>query len=202
MREIMSTSDFPERLRRWRKLNHIKQAALAADLCVSQAAISRWEHGLDVPSPAKLAALRTVMNELSDECVAERLYTERLGTPRAMMALDGMQLLGISRGLSLIWPEFSLLKGRRLEDYLVNEAASFFHRDEFTCHVRDGTPLVVTGVSDRHISLQIDTAFRHRWHACLRRINGRSILDITYEPCAPDTPVRIEDLVMVDSFTA
>jgi transcriptional regulator with XRE-family HTH domain len=198
----MSASDFSERLRRWRKLNHIKQAALAADLCVSQAAISRWENGLDLPTPAKLAALRTIMSKQGDDLVAERLYTERLGTPRAMMALDGMQLLATSRGLSLMWPEFALLQGRRLEDHLVNEAASFFYSNELACHVRDGMPLIVSGVSDRHLSLQIDTAFRHRWHACLRRLNNRTMIDVTYEPCAADTPVRIEDLLIVDTLTA
>lgn len=198
----MLASDFPERLRRWRKLNHIKQAALAADLCVSQAAISRWENGVDVPSPAKIAALRTIMHEKNDDYVAENFYIERLQTNRALLSLDGMKLICTSRGLLNIWPEFSLLKDRPLEDYLVNEAASCFYSDDLRYHVRNDSPLIITGVSDRHLSLQIDTEFRHRWHACLRKINSRSIVDITYEPCAQDAPLGIEDVVIVGALAA
>lgn len=40
---------FGTQLRQWRKANHIKQAAIAHDLNVTQAAISRWENGVDEP---------------------------------------------------------------------------------------------------------------------------------------------------------
>ena len=45
-------------LRRWRLLNQVKQAALAADLGVSQGTVSKWESGALVPDgrEAKAAA--------------------------------------------------------------------------------------------------------------------------------------------------
>lgn len=198
----MAASEFPQRLRRWRKLNHVKQASLAADLCVSQAAISRWENGVDFPSPAKIAMLRTIMDQNNDELVVENYYVERIQTNRSLLSVDGIKLICASRGLCNIWPEFSRLTGYPLEDYLVNEAASCFFSEDLRYHVRNDTPLVITGVSNRHLSLQIDTEFRHRWHACLRKINSRSVLDITYESCAPDEPLGIEDVVIVDALTA
>lgn len=44
-------------LRRWRLLNRVKQAALAADMGVSQATVSRWESGRLAPALREEARL-------------------------------------------------------------------------------------------------------------------------------------------------
>ncbi len=48
-------------LRRWRTLNRVKQAALAADLGVSQAMISRWEAGLARPEGRHASAVMALL---------------------------------------------------------------------------------------------------------------------------------------------
>ena len=49
-------------LRRWRRLNGIKQQALAADLGVSQATLSRWEAGKQRPEAAMNRRLRRLLS--------------------------------------------------------------------------------------------------------------------------------------------
>ncbi|MGP1254306.1 MAG: helix-turn-helix domain-containing protein [Kiloniellales bacterium] len=49
-------------LRRWRRLNGIKQEALAADLGVSQATLSRWEAGTHCPDAAMRRRLEGLLS--------------------------------------------------------------------------------------------------------------------------------------------
>jgi transcriptional regulator with XRE-family HTH domain len=44
-------------LNRWRRLNRVKQAALAADMHVSQATVSRWEAGTLCPGEKEMKTL-------------------------------------------------------------------------------------------------------------------------------------------------
>ena len=48
-------------LRRWRVLNRIKQQALAAELGVSQAKVSRWENGRSLPEGRDLQRISTLL---------------------------------------------------------------------------------------------------------------------------------------------
>lgn len=58
-----NTSDegWRDRLRRYRLSHNIKQSALAEDLGVTQAMVSRWEAGLVDPSPVMQARIRVLL---------------------------------------------------------------------------------------------------------------------------------------------
>ncbi|GAA0783328.1 XRE family transcriptional regulator [Roseibium denhamense] len=62
-------------LRRWRLMNRIKQDALASDLHVSQAKISRWETGQSIPS-AKEATRIAKLLHARPETAADRALAD------------------------------------------------------------------------------------------------------------------------------
>ena len=198
----MSADLFSTRLRDWRKTHRIKQATLAFDLGVTQAAVSRWENGVDLPSAPKMQQLRALMHKPSEQFLAEQRYIQRLTANRALFTFDGLRLQVASRGISRIWPDFARMQGTAFADLLVEETAAVIHDCETAYHVRQKSSLLITGVSDRHISLDVDTAFRHRWHACVRNIDGLAMVDMSFESCANDTATGIEDVFYPEDLIA
>lgn len=182
--------------------NQVKQSALASDLRVTQAAISRWENGRDIPTTTKLAHLLNIMRKHSPYYLVETSYIKRLHSMRALFAFDGIRLLVSSYGMKQAWPEFAQMENYAFGDTLVDESAVLFNDGDVAYHMRQGNPLLISGVSDRHVTLEVDSAYRHRWHACLRRIDGQSIVDISFESCPDHTPVGIEDIFYPDKLTA
>jgi len=92
-------SGFSRRLKIWRRLNAIKQDRLADLVGVSQATISFWENGRDVPSPANMRRLNVIMAESSrDELLIDRLFVQRQAGIRALLDFDGIHLVGASQG--------------------------------------------------------------------------------------------------------
>lgn len=59
-------SKFPERLKELREESSLSQRALANDLKVSQAAIARWEAGLQIPNIEHLLMFAQYFNVTSD----------------------------------------------------------------------------------------------------------------------------------------
>lgn len=190
----MKAVPFSTRLRSWRKGRRIKQASLATDLGVSQAAISRWENGLDLPSAATLARLQSIMQPESGAWQVEQRHVERLASCRALFAAEGMRLLAASQGMQRLWPGLARMAGQRFADLLVGDAAAIFGPGDSAAHVRQGGVLHASGVAIRHTMLDREPPRRHRWHACLRRIDGAAVVDVSFEPCAGDAPLGIEDL--------
>ena len=61
--EPKTDTHWPSLLRHHRFTNNMKQAALAQDLGVTQAMISRWESGRSEPSPAMQDSIRDLVDE-------------------------------------------------------------------------------------------------------------------------------------------
>lgn len=194
---------FGARLRIWRRLNGMKQAALAQMLGVSQPAVARWESGQDTPSPARLKRLQDLMTStLKDELILDRLFIARQSAVRALIAYDGLRLIAVSAGFQTIWPACSTLVDIPMADRVVNEASRLVYDRELRNGIRDGSLGLVSGVSSRHLDLQFDTTVHHRWHACFRRHGGQILADVVYEPCAPTLPACIDDLLYIDDIRA
>lgn len=190
---------FGSRLRTWRRHNDLKQAALAQMLGVSQAAVARWERGLDMPSSERLARLRTLMaGNLRDELALERLFIGRQAAIRALFDVDGVRMVATSAGFRDLWPDFCAFIDQPMADRLVGEFQALLQDGDLGHHIRNGTLGLISGISDRHTDLQVDTAIRHRWHVCFRRHGARTLADVVYEACAPDLAPGITDIVHLD----
>lgn len=180
----MLRSSVGQLLRDWRKATGVKQETLAQMLGVSQAAVSHWENGRDIPHRRLMGRILDIMSGTSDE----RLYVDRIAlksqtSVRASFDLDGVKLVMASAGLQQAWPQFAQLTNVRLIDHLVDEASEFLHDNDFVRSVRRGEVAIVSAVSDQHIDLDVDSRFLHRWIAVFRSYGPRVLIDMTYEPC-------------------
>ena len=199
--EAGAAARFGARLKAWRRASGLKQAALAERLGVSQPAVAYWERGLGLPAPARLERLQALMaGAIRDELLLDRLFIGRQAAIRALLDCDGVRLVATSAGFRRIWPSSSALLGVAMIDHLVDEASRLLHDEELASGIRAGRLCLASGVSDRHIDLPLDIAIRHRWHICFRRYGARMLADIVYEPCAPELPPGITDLVHVDAL--
>lgn len=192
---------FGARLKAWRRVHGVKQAALAYRLGVTQPAVARWERGLDLPAPARLKQLQEMMaGAMRDELALDRLFIGRQSAIRALVDCDGVRMVATSAGFQSIWPTSSMLLDIPMIDCLVGEASHLIHDEALSRDIRKGSLGLVSGVSDRHLDLPIDIAIRHRWHICFRRYGARMLADMVYEPCSADLPQGITDLVHVDAL--
>lgn len=190
---------FGARLRAWRRLNGIKQAALAEMLGVSQTAVSIWENGHDLPSAARLARIESLMaNVASSELALERLFVERQQGVRALFDTDGTRLLAVSRGYRALWPQTAELQGSFFVEYLVNEAQHITTDPTLAQAILSGDLVLASGYSMRMTSLELDEMVPHRWHACFRRYGARTIVDVVSEPGDAGRAPGIDDLVYLD----
>ncbi|WP_018389268.1 helix-turn-helix domain-containing protein [Ancylobacter sp. FA202] len=193
----MSEEDthFAQRLRSWRRLNGIKQVALADMLGVSQAAVSYWENGHDTPSADLMRRIRDLIDRTDcDEILLERVFTERQPGIMALYDLDGVRLLAASRGYRALWPGMSLLQGKSLERHLVNESGELLANAALRRDINSGKLALVSGVSDRHTDIIVDTAVRHEWNTRVRRFGSKTLLSISYDPCPETVPVGITEV--------
>lgn len=192
---------FADKLKHWRLASRMKQTTLARMVGVTQGAVSRWERGLDIPSPSVFARLQALMSDQHrDEAIVERLFTARQVSKRALFDLDGLKLLAASRGLSELWPNFSAMVGRRFGTFLINESAALMNDEAFLTSVRRGEIAIVTGVSRRHLSIQTETpdvSILHRWHVRFRKLGAVVLIDAVYERCPEETNVGIEEIIRV-----
>lgn len=186
---------FAQRLRSWRRLNGIKQVALAKMLGVSQAAVSYWETGQDKPSADLMRRISDMIARADcDEILLERLFTERQPGIVALYDLDGIRFMAASRGYRALWPGMSLLQGKSLEGHLVNESGELQANDALRRDIDSGKLALVSGVSDRHTDIMVDTAVRHEWNIRIRRFGPKTLLSISYDPCAETVPVGITEV--------
>ncbi|WP_247657633.1 helix-turn-helix domain-containing protein [Aquabacter sp. L1I39] len=192
---------FGARLRTWRRMNGIKQEALAHVLGVSQTAISIWENGHDLPSAARLVRIESLMAKVaSSELAVERLFVERQQGVRALFDADGTRLLAVSRGYRALWPQTAELQGSFFVEYLVNEARHITTTPALAQAILSGDLVLASGYSLRMTSLQLDEMVPHRWHACFRRYGARTIVDVVTEPGEDARETGIDDLVYLDDI--
>lgn len=191
------------RLRAWRRLNNMKQAGLASLLGVSQPTVARWEKGLDLPSAERMNQIRDlVAGTLRDELALERVLIARQSTIRALMNLDGLTLSAVSAGYRALWPDFSTLIGKPLADHAVNESRAIIEDTDLMRDIRRGSVGLISGISDRHMDIDMDGTLRHRWHICMRRYGMEMYADIMFEPYDGEDGPGIDDVVDFDTFHA
>jgi transcriptional regulator with XRE-family HTH domain len=189
------------KLRSWRKSNVVKQQVIASRLGVSQTAVSRWENGLETPSPAIMGQLRTIMaKSLQDDFLVDRLFIERQSSIRALFDIDGARLLCSSAGFQSLWPQFALFHGRMMMNALVDESRELYLDADFLKSAIRGEVLVVSGVSDSHTDIEVDQAHRHRWITAYRNIGSRRVIDMSFEACDPTALKGIHEICRVDDF--
>lgn len=182
------------RLREWRKANKIKQASLACELNVTQAAVSRWESGLDTPTPDKMARLLSLMKWNNVLTEIDQQFIRGLESNHALFDFDGVKLLAASRGLQRFWPIFTTLTGTAFGDMLIGEAANVLADREITSQITRGRSMLITAISQRHLSMDIDMPVTHRWHARIRQANGNVLVEVAYEPSDPTLTPGIESI--------
>ncbi len=193
--------DFSYGLKVWRRQNNIKQASLAEMLGVSQAAVSFWESGRDVPSTDSMKRIQALMaKSVRDELLLEQLFVQRQAGVRALFDFDGMHLLVASRGFQALWPEVGTMEGRHMADRLINEASTLVFDTDLRHAILTGNLGLASGFSERMTDLEVDSVVPHRWHMCFRHHGHRTIIDVVYEPCAAEAEPGITDLVYLDSI--
>lgn len=187
--------DIASLLKKWRRLNGMKQAFVAHYLGVSQSAVSFWENGRERPSEAHLKKLRMLMAQTArDEITIERLFIRRQSAIRALCDFDGVELLETSLGFKSLWPDTADLQHRHVADHLVNEAQAFVFDADYARAVRKGEIGLASGVSHRLTDFQLDSAIKCQWHLCFRRYGHRTLVDIVFEPCGENLETGITDV--------
>lgn len=198
---MFQETDICRMLPGWRKASGIKQSALAETLGVTQTAVSNWETGKDRPGKRLLLRLIDAMSASSQQRLEiDRLALQTSPAVRASFDLDGVRLIAASRGLRAAWPTFADLRNKRLSDHLVEEASLFLHDADFVKSAKRGEVAVITAVSTRHVDLDLDSSFPHRWTAVFRAYGTAMHVDMTYEPCAAETKKGVELAVMFDDL--
>ena len=198
---LQSFQVFQRNLVAWRKAEGISQMALAAALGVSQQAVSMWERGTDRPSAAKMAEIRSLMAK-TDPVRFERAFISNQTSIRSLFDTDGIRLVGYSEGFAKAWPLFTRFEGEALEDHLTGELANLAASRETRRGILNGEIIMASGVSDRHVNIDVDNAFRHRWFVRFRRYGWRVVEDMIFEPCDPNAATGIETILRVDDITS
>ena len=194
-------ADLAAQIRTWRRVNLIKQSRLAAEFGVSQQAVSAWERGLALPSQQVLSRLRTMMARgLHAPLLADAAFVKGQSTIRALVDTDGARLMDYSKGFSLRWQEFCIFQGEYLEDRLVNEIQSVIH-SSMRAEIISGDIAVLSGVSERHVDVDLGPPFLHRWHICFRHYGTRVVADMIFEPCPPDEAKGIDLVLRMDELS-
>lgn len=190
-------------LRDWRKANGVKQESLAAILGVSQSAVSQWENGHDIPHHRLIGRIVDMMTATcNDRLTVDNLAIRQQTAIRASFDLDGIKLVTASKGLTAAWPAFSKLVDLRLADRLVGESSHFMHDADFVRSARRGDVAMISAVSDKHVQMELDSAFRHRWIAVFRSYGARMLVDMTYEPCDPNAEIGVQNVTYFDTIAA
>jgi transcriptional regulator with XRE-family HTH domain len=193
--------DLSEVLRNWRRTNGMKQGVLADMLGVSQSSVSRWERGLDHPSNALSARLRSIVFKGAvNEIAVQQAITERLPGFAALVDLDGMRLLATTRAFRAVWSEAVKAEGERFADHLTGLTRELFNDEEFLQSVKHKEIVLVSGVSNRHVEGFGDNAFRHHWSATYRSIGTRHFVEMVFEPCEPDAELGLRHVLRVDEI--
>jgi transcriptional regulator with XRE-family HTH domain len=193
--------DLSQIIRRWRKANGVKQGALAVKLGVSQAAVSRWENGLDQPSTEVYSAIRSLIGKSPVSPIGiEQQIISKLPGMRALVDLDGMRLLGTSQAFKAVWSELVAAEGQMLADHLIGLSQDLFIDQSIANSIRRNEIAMIAAVSDRHLNGFGDHAFRHYWAATYRKVGSRYLAEISFEACEPDAELGLRHILRVDEI--
>lgn len=193
-------------IRRWRREAGMTQTQVARLLGVRQSTVSRWERGQEVPGPAMQSRLAKVMAgglSLSEEH-REAAAISTLSIGRALFVVDGLSLMGYSRGFADLWPHthggatVDTIMGVPLLDSLVGEIGGVLHDDEMLHRLRKGEFVCLACVTERSTSLEISHGIRYRTHGNVRKIGRRTVIDVTYEVVPQAVPLGFEGGITVE----
>lgn len=170
------------RIKVWRQAQQLHQKELAHRLGVTQQAVSYWENSKDIPSAKTLAQLRSLM-VTPDPLDVERAFIRNQSTVRALVDVDGIRLVGYSKGYAAVWDDFLQVLGKPVEDKVINELQTFAGSWSLKHQIVKNELVMMTGISMRHLDIDLGPAFKHRWHMCFRKHGERMFVDMLFEPC-------------------
>lgn len=188
-------------LRSWRRAAGIKQQGLAERLGVTQAAVSRWENGLDEPSPNILASIRELIGsrKFAEADIDLRILSLQPGL-RALVELDGWTLVGVTQSFKRAWPELGDFVGHRFAEHLIGQTAELYNDAALVSSIKHGEVRLVSGVTDRHLKGFGDNAFRHHWAAAYRCVGTRCFAEISFEACDPNEELGVRQVLRLDEI--
>lgn len=193
--------DITAAIRRWRKVNGLKQGTLAAALGVSQAAVSRWENGIDIPSAEVAARIRTLIGKpLVSQIGLEQQIVSKMPGLRLLVDLDGLRLLATSPSYKQLWPEMAAAEGQMLADHLTGLMGELFHDQSLVQSVRRNDIAMIAAVTDRDLVGFGDNTFRHYLAATFRKVGARYYSEVAVEACEPDAELGLRHILRVDEI--
>lgn len=186
-------------LAEWRHRNGIARRDLAAALDVSERTLARWESGTaQPPRPTALRLMDMMRADAAENFALAKLMVRQSHRMSALFDFAGVRLICASLGLAAVWPNFCALTGTSFLQHLANEGRQLMQDATFVRHVRQGRILGLSGVTERHITLETDPGFRHRWTAMFRAFGPVLVAELTYERADPGEPVGIVDILCFD----
>lgn len=193
----MLEDEFSRFLIAWRRENGCRQSDLAKLLGKSQAAISRWETGIDLPAIRQIADIRDFLANRKgrDPFALDVAFVRMQADCRALFDLDGAELMAVSKGFESVWPDFGQFIGTRLKPHMNAESAAIYVDRRLSTRIRSGEVSIVSGVSQRHVELSSDAPFKHQWILAFRRFAGRTVGEMVYQPCDERRRFGIERVI-------
>lgn len=168
----------------WRRLNGLSRRALGAMLAVSPATVGRWEAGLSRPKDALAYRLMEIMRfDAAEHLALTKLLVRQSRSCMALFDLAEVRLLCVSQGLREVWPTFGSMTDRPFLDLLTDDARRLMADPAFLRNVRRGEILGICGIADRHILVETDPPFRHKWLALFRAYGPQIVAELSYDPC-------------------
>ncbi len=188
-------------LAEWRRRNGIARRDVAVALDVPEQTLARWERGEGLPSRPMTQRLMEMMRlDAAENLALAKLMVTQSRSMCALFDFSGVRLICASMGLVSVWPNFCALTGTSFLNHLTHEAKHLMEDTVFVRDVRQGRLLSVSGVADRHLTLETDPAFRHRWTAMFRAFGRVLVAELTYERAAPEDQVGVMEMVYFDQL--
>lgn len=192
-------NDLGLRIRAWRQGQQLHQKELAHRLGVTQQAVSYWENAKDIPSDKILAQLRSLM-VTPDPLDVERAFIRNQSTVRALVDVDGIRLVGYSRGYVAVWDDFLQVLGKPVEHKVINELQTFAGSQTLKQQIVKNELVMMSGVSLRHLDIDLGPEFKHRWHMCFRKHGKKMFVDMLFEPCDQALETGIDLMLRPDEL--
>lgn len=168
----------------WRQLRGISRVALAYALSVSVSTIQRWETGRTRPGQAlRVRLLEMMRHDADDHLALTKLLIRQSRALSALFDFSDIRLLCASQGLKEVWPNFCAMTEQPFLPFLSDDARRLMADRAFVREVRQGQLLGISGVADRHVSIETDPPFRHRWSATFRAYGPKILAELNYERC-------------------
>ena len=196
---MSNTNKISQQIKIWRHVNGLGQKDLALRLGVTQQAVSNWERNKDLPSQQIISKLKDLI-ATSNELLIDRAFISNQSTVRALIDLDGAKLVGFSFGFKNIWNDFCALYDMPLEEKLINELQWLSLNHQVRNEIYNGEIPILSGISNKHIDVNMGPAFKHRWHICFRRYGTRIIADMIFEPCDAQEQTGIDRILRVSDL--